>query len=104
MSDADPRGNGSAAPHNDVDESRNLPAQADDDKHIVAKFWKSRSKLRKWQDLPLVDVRVFVDDAQGCSMPSKKGVSLTVHKLAELMSALQRVNAKAEALGRFKAR
>jgi hypothetical protein len=108
MSDADPRGNGSAAPHNDADESRNLPNNPDDDKIVISKFWKSRSKREhvvafKWNGLPLVHLRVF-DDASGCSRPSKKGVSLTVHKLPELLSALQRANDKAEALGWFKAR
>jgi hypothetical protein len=105
MSNAGSRGIASAAPQESDNEGRNLaPAQVPD-KIIVSKFWKSRSRsehvqvsIFQWHKLPLVDVRIFIDEA-GISKPSKKGVCLSLHKVDELLAALQKARAKGVALG-----
>jgi Transcriptional Coactivator p15 (PC4) len=111
MNDPAPGDTEAGSESKDSSSSDLISGSPDDDKVVIAKFWKSRNRkehvvvaLRKWNDLPLLDVRVFVDDQSGCSRPSKKGVAITIHKLPELISALQRANDRAEEMGWFKAR
>jgi hypothetical protein len=108
MSSARSRGNASAAPQESDDKGRNLVPAQDPDKVIISKFWKSRSRsehiqvsIFQWHNLPLVDVRVFVDEA-GISKPSKKGICINICKTDELIDALQKARAKAAALGWLK--
>jgi hypothetical protein len=106
MSSAGSPGNAGAALQENDDKSRNLAPAQDPDKIVVSKFWKSRSRsehiqvsLFKWQSLPLIDVRVYVDDEAGRSMPSKKGICISVHKADELIKALRSATVKADSLG-----
>jgi hypothetical protein len=105
MTDAGSRGNAGTAPEKSDNESLNLAPAAVPDNIVIAKFWKSRSRsehiqvsIFQWHELPLVDVRVFVDEG-GISKPSKKGVCLNINKSDQLVAALVKARAKAVALG-----
>jgi hypothetical protein len=108
MSGAASRGDPIAAPETS-DEARNIEPPANTDKHVISKFWKSRARnehvqveLLMWHDMPLLDVRVYLDKGDGISRPSQKGVCLSIKKIDELIAALQKAAAKAEALGWLK--
>jgi hypothetical protein len=81
-------------------------AVTDGDKIVISKFWKSRSRgehvvvsLKNWNNLKLVDVRVYADDEKGCSRPTAKGVSIVAGRICELQDALRKAVAKAVDLG-----
>ena len=77
---------------------------------ITFRFFKNRRKdviavtLQTYtpprgNPLNLVDVRMFAIDQQGCNVPTKKGVSMSVKRLHDLHEAIGKALAKAQELG-----
>lgn len=73
---------------------------------IIAAFPKNRREtfrvaLDQWQGVDLVDLRVTVDltGTSGVQSPTKRGVSLNVALLPQLVAALQEAEARARELG-----
>lgn len=110
MSGAALRGTRVANAAPESDETPNIDPLANSDKHTIAKFWKSRARnehvqieLLTWRDMQLLDVRVYVTGkGDGISRPSQKGVCISIKKIDELMTALQKAADKATALGWLK--
>jgi hypothetical protein len=70
-----------------------------------AKFFKNRAgdiiviQLKEYEGVPFLDVRQFFVDEQGVMRPSKKGVTVTVRKLPDLLAGVRKAAAKAAELG-----
>ncbi|SIO54843.1 Transcriptional Coactivator p15 (PC4) [Bradyrhizobium erythrophlei] len=72
----------------------------------VARFWRNRRRdemiavrLKEYKGHPLVDVRTYFTDRNGCMQPTTKGIVLGVSRLPELASAIVKAEAKARSLG-----
>lgn len=73
-----------------------------DEPYVIARLRKNaqeqiRVALDTYRDVRLVDLRVTVELSQvsGVQSPTKKGLSLRVEMLPELIAALQQAEAKA---------
>ncbi|HTC04899.1 MAG TPA: transcriptional coactivator p15/PC4 family protein [Xanthobacteraceae bacterium] len=72
---------------------------------IVSEFWANRRgesvrvQLREYEGHPLVDVRKHFTNGEGKLQATKKGLSLSLHRLPELAAAINRALAKAQELG-----
>jgi len=58
-----------------------------------------RVQLREYQQHELVDIRVFAASGDKGTVPTGKGVSLSVQKLGDLISLLQQARTEAEMRG-----
>ena len=66
---------------------------------VVAKFAKNateqvRVTLTEWKGYPLLDVRVYFQDAQGEYKPSRKGLTLNRDLVPELLAGLEAARAE----------
>jgi Transcriptional Coactivator p15 (PC4) len=58
-----------------------------------------RISLSKFNDIDLINIRIFVDYSGGERGPSKKGISVRVAQLPALLEALHQAEAQARASG-----
>ena len=71
----------------------------------IAEFWKNqrgfsvRVELTTYEGQDLVDVRSYATAADGTMQPTRKGISLSIRKLPELLAALVKARDKAAELG-----
>jgi hypothetical protein len=71
----------------------------------VAKFWANRRgeavivSLREYEGAVVIDVRRFYTGADGKFAPTRKGISLTINKLPDLATAINKAVTKAQELG-----
>lgn len=71
----------------------------------ISSFWKNRrhdaivTTLSTFEGRNLVDIRTHVMDRKGCLVPTPKGVSIVVDRLAELADAVNKALAKAKEMG-----
>lgn len=86
--------------------SRRAPrAPTLDDPVVIARFWKNRAhdiiavSLTSYEGHNLIDVRTFVTNSSGKSVPTPKGISISVRRLPELAAALNVAVAQARLLG-----
>ncbi len=75
-----------------------------DQEHRIADIEKNsretvRVGLKRYNGHHLIDLRVFFQGSSGDLLPSGKGVSLNVERLAELRAALARAEAEAREMG-----
>jgi hypothetical protein len=84
--------------------ARNL-AELIPDPLEIAKFWANRGgvacivQIKTYGDLRLIDVRKFYTAPDGTLAPTPKGVSLSLRKLPELASAVNKALSEARRLG-----
>ena len=60
----------------------------------VYRFWKNsresvRASLTTFQGHPLADIRIYVEGSEGEEIPTKKGISVKVEQLPQLLEAVQ---------------
>jgi hypothetical protein len=74
----------------------------------IAKFWKNRCgeavivQLCEYEGRVLADARVNFTNQEGKLQPTGKGISISVHRLPELVAALAKAERKARELGLIK--
>jgi hypothetical protein len=72
---------------------------------VVAEFWCNRRgeavrvQLKEFNGHPLVDVRKFFTDDDGCLVPTKKGLAIAIARLPDLARAIAKAVHKARELG-----
>jgi hypothetical protein len=72
---------------------RMAPQNRNDTMHEIFTLWKNRKeqvrvRLSHYEGHNLLDLRVFEPDAEGKLRPSKRGVSINVQKIDELIEGL----------------
>jgi hypothetical protein len=74
----------------------------------IAKFWRNRQRkesvvlrLREFEGVPLVDLRVFETGPDGIDRPTSKGIALSIKRLPALADAFAAANREARRLGLF---
>ena len=84
-----------------MDASRDVPVHAEEPIAVVKKNLGEdvRVALGSYAGLVLVDMRTFMDLKDGVRHATKKGVSLKVERLPELIAGLQLAQAEAVARG-----
>ena len=73
----------------------------------IAKFWKSARNrkqsivvaIKRYEGHTFLDCRLFGTNAEGQSVPTAKGVTISMARLSEFSSAVTRALAKARELG-----
>jgi hypothetical protein len=71
---------------------------------IVAEFWANRRgesvriQLREFEGVALIDIRKHFTGADGKMLPTKKGLSVAVRRLPELIAGLRKALDKAREL------
>lgn len=74
----------------------------------VAKFWRNRRgeavivQLSEYEGRALIDLRVNFTTPDGTLRPTKKGLSLVVARLPDLLRAVEKAHGKAVELGLLK--
>ena len=97
-------------PRSPADAPRQPPARPDraprhdDDARTIATFPKSsaeevRVSLSTFKGFDLVDARIWTDDDDGDRRPTRKGLSLRVERLPELLEALHQAEEEARKAG-----
>lgn len=75
---------------------------------IVAEFWCNRRgeavrvQLREYEGVAILDLRRHYTASDGVLRPTKKGLSIAIRKLPDLVSAINKAEQKARALGLIK--
>jgi hypothetical protein len=76
-----------------------------DEPVIVSEFWVTRSgqsvrvQLREFEGRALIDLRRHYTGKDGTLQPTKKGLSIAVTRLPELVTAINKALGKARELG-----
>jgi hypothetical protein len=72
---------------------------------IVGQFFKNRRhdivavQIKSYQGVVFCDIRQFFENDVGQNCPTKKGIAITLRKLPELVSLLEKAIEKATQLG-----
>jgi hypothetical protein len=71
----------------------------------IGRFFKNRRhdivavQIKSYEGVVFCDIRQFFENDAGQNCPTKKGIGITLHKLPELVSLLEKAIEKASELG-----